>query len=413
MLLVAASLVFIVAMAALAIDLGTLYVVRSDMQRTADAAALAGARAFVDSSITSGVGVMSDAQDLASQYVQLVIANSPIAGRTLNGTTEISITFPGTGISQTNPEIQVTLTRSDLPTFFAKIWGTRFQTVSAKATAEAYNPSGNSLPVASSIKPWALPNCDPNHASPGTTICQGSAQFVDPTSGTVLNPDIIGQTINLQERLVGDVEGPGVYFNIVPNFDPDVSICPALGNAPACIPSLDHANYYDAIQCSTNQTVRCGQALYAAPEHRIADMQAATSCMIHANGLGLNQGQDIFASASVSGTIPPVTITAGTNNPSLAVRSSRVTNSDSVVTVPLFEPGINRVVTGFLQLGVTEVCNSNTPECGGLPLSGPQVVVLNVAGCGGTTGGYPVTGSGTTPVTVRLIANGSAPPLGR
>jgi uncharacterized membrane protein len=50
---VAVSLVALLGMAALAIDVVTLYVARSEMQRAADAAALAGAKAFVDSGITS------------------------------------------------------------------------------------------------------------------------------------------------------------------------------------------------------------------------------------------------------------------------------------------------------------------------------------------------------------------------
>ena len=52
-MLVAVSLVTLLAMAALAIDVVTLYVARSEMQRAADAAALAGAKAFVDSGVTS------------------------------------------------------------------------------------------------------------------------------------------------------------------------------------------------------------------------------------------------------------------------------------------------------------------------------------------------------------------------
>ena len=43
----------LLAMAALAVDVVTLYVARSEMQRAADAAALAGAKAFVDSGVTS------------------------------------------------------------------------------------------------------------------------------------------------------------------------------------------------------------------------------------------------------------------------------------------------------------------------------------------------------------------------
>jgi uncharacterized membrane protein len=45
-ILVAVSLVSLLAMAALAIDVVTLYVARSEMQRAADAAAIAGAKAF-------------------------------------------------------------------------------------------------------------------------------------------------------------------------------------------------------------------------------------------------------------------------------------------------------------------------------------------------------------------------------
>ena len=52
-LLVAIALVSLLAMAALAIDVTTLYLARGEMQRAADAAALAGAKAFVDSGVTT------------------------------------------------------------------------------------------------------------------------------------------------------------------------------------------------------------------------------------------------------------------------------------------------------------------------------------------------------------------------
>src|SRR5208337_149801 len=51
--LVAISIVSLLAMAALAIDVVTLYVARSEIQRAADAAALAGAKAMADSGVTS------------------------------------------------------------------------------------------------------------------------------------------------------------------------------------------------------------------------------------------------------------------------------------------------------------------------------------------------------------------------
>src|SRR5579863_2350394 len=52
-LLVAISLVSLLAMAALAIDVVTLYVAKSEIQRAADAVALAGAKAIADSGVTS------------------------------------------------------------------------------------------------------------------------------------------------------------------------------------------------------------------------------------------------------------------------------------------------------------------------------------------------------------------------
>ena len=53
-LIVAISLMAILAMSALAIDIVSLYVTEGDAQRTADAAALAGAKSFVTSGFTSG-----------------------------------------------------------------------------------------------------------------------------------------------------------------------------------------------------------------------------------------------------------------------------------------------------------------------------------------------------------------------
>lgn len=52
-ILVAIALASLVAMAALAIDVVTLYSARSEAQNAADAAALAGAKSFVDTGVTT------------------------------------------------------------------------------------------------------------------------------------------------------------------------------------------------------------------------------------------------------------------------------------------------------------------------------------------------------------------------
>src|SRR5713101_10141123 len=70
--LVALSIVTLLAMAALAIDVVTLYVARSEAQRAADAAALAGAKAFVDS------GVTTDPTNVTRQGLAQTMATSVI-----------------------------------------------------------------------------------------------------------------------------------------------------------------------------------------------------------------------------------------------------------------------------------------------------------------------------------------------
>ena len=82
-ILVAVSLVSLLAMAALAIDVVTLYVARGEMQRAADAAALAGAKAFVDSGVTQRSGQCRAASPGANHghnRDQLILPQNKISG---------------------------------------------------------------------------------------------------------------------------------------------------------------------------------------------------------------------------------------------------------------------------------------------------------------------------------------------
>src|SRR5436309_13262398 len=69
--LVALTIVTLLAMAALAIDVVTLYVDKGEVQRAADAAALVAAKAFVDSGVTS---------DPANTSLQTLPENMATAG---------------------------------------------------------------------------------------------------------------------------------------------------------------------------------------------------------------------------------------------------------------------------------------------------------------------------------------------
>src|SRR5689334_13170558 len=135
-LLVAVALVVILGLAALGIDVVTLYVARTEAQRAADAAALAGARAFVASGFTSGqLGPVSSsaAQDqvcvnggsvgaaAANQEAQAVAAQNQIAGQAASIQSILCNFSP----QPENPRITVSIQRTDLPTFFSRIWGNR------------------------------------------------------------------------------------------------------------------------------------------------------------------------------------------------------------------------------------------------------------------------------------------------
>src|SRR5712692_10818918 len=78
--LVAVALVSLLGMAALAIDVVTLYVARSEMQRAADAAALAGAKAFVDSGVTTDPTRQTLAQDMANATINSIVLQNKVAG---------------------------------------------------------------------------------------------------------------------------------------------------------------------------------------------------------------------------------------------------------------------------------------------------------------------------------------------
>ena len=191
--LVAVFMLFvIVAMAALAIDVVTLYTARSEAQLAADATALAAARVFANSGMTSDPNAATDGfvgyAETASQTVatQVAMANS-VGGGSLTG---VVITFnDGSTTFATNPTVTVNVQKNNIPTYFARIWGKTQITVGASATAEAYNPVGASSvggtppPVAPiCVKPWLLPNISPS----------AGGQIFNPANGAIVDTTLLG-----------------------------------------------------------------------------------------------------------------------------------------------------------------------------------------------------------------------------
>jgi hypothetical protein len=230
--LVAVSIFSIIAMAALSIDVGTLYQASAEAQRAADAGALAAARFISISGITGNTNLAVHWQDIcgggtpAASLVAIAVAQqNTVAGTTIPAPT-VTYSAPGSATGSTdcstltnafavNPMVTVQVTQSSLPTYFSRIWGRTGSSVSATATAEVFNPS-NSKSYASSgevvpvqprcVKPWIIPNYEPwipaACSAPPGNACN---PFVDPATGTIKDPGIaadnqnfvIGQTFSL------------------------------------------------------------------------------------------------------------------------------------------------------------------------------------------------------------------------
>ncbi|HEU5050919.1 MAG TPA: Tad domain-containing protein, partial [Gemmatimonadales bacterium] len=157
--LVAVSLTALLGMGALAVDLSMLMKARSDAQRTADAAALAGASAFIDENVA--LDQLPAARERALEFAD---SNYVGATRVDVDTTGLGTTVDGTRwiveskeaviiIIPDSFKVRAIIRRQNIGTFFGRIMGQSLATVSAKAAAEAVNSNGTKC-----VKPFALPD---------------------------------------------------------------------------------------------------------------------------------------------------------------------------------------------------------------------------------------------------------------
>ncbi len=422
--LVAVALVVVLGMAALAVDVTFFYTAHGQAQKVADAAALAGAKAFVTSGFTSGqLGNPSSAgaQALVCNGTNgLVDAQAKAAANQNKIAGAVASTVTTTcNFAASNPQITVNVNRTNLPIFFGRIWSAAAVQVSATAKAEAYNPSGETVPIeVGSVKPWLVTNCPPT----------GNCYFLNPANYQIQSPSSVGQTIDLQEF---QLDGAGVPVAILPPVVPSLfttffrplaipitaasASCPS-SSAPSC-GSVDPGapGYFETVACANNSVrLQCGLAapqgvtgytLLAPPTDQ------AAMCAVHADALGPAQGQDVITATPGSGL--PVQVDGGFNNPNSSLRGVlNISRSDSVVSVPLFDGrdpacalglpvGCNINIIGFLQLAITKITK---PAVGPLGVVVIEAVVLNISGCGAATGGgTTVAGGGLSPIPVRLV----------
>jgi Flp pilus assembly protein TadG len=398
LVLVALTLVSLLAMAALAIDVVTLYVAKSEAQRAADAAALAGAKAFVDSGVTtdpSNSSLQTLAQAMATAIINAMIGENKVAGTAPQLASAPSFDFSQDG----NPRITVTVQRTDLPIFFARIWGGTLANVSASATAEAYNASnsqtitGNLVPIAPRcVKPFLIPNLNPLSTPPGLPYITVGTGVVAPGvvgkgPATWRDPCPPGGGGNTCGPPVNLPAGPGDYYFpavVSPNTN---NLCPA----------CQGSSYFEqSVECCDSSSYACGGTVSNAsidltiPGNTFRqDTHQGLQCLI--NGAA----RDTLDTSNFP--LGPMQITANSGPQS----GQLVSTSNSIVTLPIFDnltmnPTTGQVtVIGFLQAFVWDANGAGDI----------QMTILNVVGCGNNPTGTPISGGGITPIPVRLIHN--------
>ncbi len=414
-MLVAVFMLFVVGgMAALSIDAVTIYTARSEAQLAADGAALAAARMLANSGVTSDTtgGLMTAAEPLAQAVAIQVAQNNLVGGRYLVATNgEVAVTFSVTPTN--NPKVTVRTQRTDLPTFFARIWGSTQITVAASATAEAYNPSGavatsgsSAPPVAPiCVKPWLLPNLDPTTSS-----------SIFGTDGSITNSNLLGWSSGTPMTfacgpsgncLTGSLPTP-VAWNYYPGDQSSFPAPPPTAGSPTCNPALTNP-YQESIagcvqlpiSCHSSTTNPANIDLTTYTGSRSSDTADAVNCLTHST-IGGNDTIAVPAPPSA-----PFQFVVGADNPvALAYPGlilSNVMVSDSLVTVPVFDqttftPSSTSVpIIGFVQLFLNP-----TPLA--VTSANINTTIVNMVGCGTNVSGPPILGNGASPVAVRLIS---------
>jgi hypothetical protein len=381
---------------------------------------------------------------LASQIATAVATQNDIAGAPASTVTvsfqakDNSDCTSSSGAFGVNPEVQVKIQRTSLPTFFARIWGRKGSTVSATATAEVFNSSNSGAFSASAdivpvqprcVKPWIVPNLDPTRPFGKTfkSIVSTSDGSITSQGVNQLGTGVIGEQFILAadcQPAASDcgVTSGGINHNppLATATPPALDYVPALVQGPAiAVPSCAVGKGHDAYQraiggCDQGTHYACGQSaspttvdLTINPGGKSGDTLNAVQCLTNSLS-GSTDDMDVLVTDS-GGKKPtavfPFQIKAGDNNPlvknGLVAVDAVITSSSSIVTVPIYDNSSSAftidqptvTIVGFLQVFINDFDADGQGN--------PKVTVLNVSGCSNAATNPAVTG--TSPVPVRLI----------
>ncbi len=156
----ALTLVVVLGFGALTVDVGMLYSARTAAQRTADAAALAGAFTFTANPSAP------QPQTAQQQAIQVALNNTIFGTPILDSDLAVAVDVPSRVVTA-----QLTHTQS---TFLARIVGFDSVQISVRADAEASQTATGS----SCAKPWFLPNTVLSSTSPCETCALGTELLI-------------------------------------------------------------------------------------------------------------------------------------------------------------------------------------------------------------------------------------------
>jgi hypothetical protein len=459
MVLVAIAMVAIIAMAALSIDVITLYLAREEAQRSADTAALAAARVISVSGMTgdpndSGFSwqAICGVGGSATQAATAVATQSAVAGSVAGVTVTYSAggqsgtdcsSFTRGGAFSVNPMVTVQITRTSLPTFFSRIWGNAGNNVSATATAEALNPSasdangnngatGTVTPVLPScVKPWVVPNLDPLNLPGCTNNC---AAFVSTADGTIKHPGIstvgngntgvIGENfwlvpdcspahpgtchLHINGTLQPQANYPAGYAG--PPTSANLLYVPGLvGNPVVAIPSCATGDPYEEAVggCDSPINYQCGvqneNTVDLTTENPTLSGDTTNGALCLTNqadvaDLTESTGQDYFSPFEKPNAYPFQILAGSRNALGSGFAGTPISTSTSIVSLPIYDNG-----TIGNPIRINSGTTTNVTFVGFLQVfinavdgnGNVNVTVLNVSGCGNGTSGNV----GSTPVT--------------
>jgi hypothetical protein len=375
---VALVLFVLIGFAALTIDIGVASSARTQAQRAADSAALAGAFEFVTNPNLTGQALT----DAVTNSAKNTAAQNTILG-TAVATSEVTVS-----IDVANRRVTATLSHST-PTFFAGIFGQSTITIGATGIAEAAASATGDL----CISPWFIPNtalatdaniCDTTSGKPGA--CTDGQLMVDPTT-----------KLETQYAINWIAAHPSRQFGIKPN-NPGNAISPGDFMAIQLPDSTGGHDYGQNIATCPASAVACANSYSAQTGNDIGNTRKGV-CKRITYDQDQNCSGPVDTWVGVGQYLEPSGKTSNT---------SRALSVAPIVDVCNFTPcgvasGTN---TTFSVLGFAFIFIDGLGSC---PQGGGNCVLarlINVSGCGSGNGGasgLPTTETGPFGLPVRLV----------